>query len=107
MFRTADAPLWSKRRIIRLVFCTLIICLAVHFLVEDTLLFTEFASLQQAASSAERADSEEFEHLDDLAMANTAGLPASGIDQNGSAAYAWNTLFIKQAVFSIFKPPKI
>ncbi len=91
---------------IRLIFGLLILCLAMHFLVEDTLLYAEFASSRPAASSAEQGNPEEFEHLDDMAVAYTA-LPAYGMDPNGSAAFAWNTPFIRQALFPIFKPPKI
>lgn len=106
MSRTADAPFWSKPRPIRLIFCTLIICLAIHFLVEDALLTAEFASLRPAASSAEQVNFEEFEHLDDLAVADTA-LPAWGMDSSASSAFAWNTPVIRQALVSIFTPPKI
>ncbi len=107
MSRTADAPCWSKpRAITRLIFCALIICLAIHFLVEDALLYAELASLRPSGSSAEQVDYEEFEHLDDLALAETA-LPAWGLDSSGSSTFAWNTPVIRQAHFSIFNPPKI
>lgn len=107
MSRTADVPLWSQPRTIRLVFSILILCLAIHFLVEDTLLYTEFASLRPTGSSAEQMNSFEFEHLDDLAVADSTGLPACGMDLTGSAAFAWNTPLIRQTLFPIFNPPKI
>ncbi len=91
--------------VIRLAFCILIGCLAIHFLVEDTLLLTMIASLDSAASSAFTENYDEFEHLDDLAYAESQ--PVKVADRDQSIEFPWSALLREQTLFSIFKPPKI
>jgi hypothetical protein len=104
MSRTAEPRRWYQVPFIRLFFCLLIGCLAVHFLVEDALLFTEFVRLDPAAPGASQANPEEMEHLDDLVYAER--IPENHADPERPAAFLWIAPSIRQAHLPIFKPPK-
>jgi hypothetical protein len=104
MSRTNDSPFWSRLGVARIVFCVLICCLAIHFLVEDALLLAEFTSLNPAAAGTSHANCEEFEHLDDLVY--TERLTGDLMGSGGSAIFLWIVPFIRQARSSIFIPPK-
>lgn len=104
MSRTTDSPFWNNLGVVRIVFCVLIFCLAIHFLIEDTLILAEFASRNPAETSTSHANCEEFEHLDDLVY--TERLAGNLMGTGGFAAFLWIAPFIRQVRFSIFKPPK-
>jgi hypothetical protein len=88
----------------RLALCLVIGCLALHFLVEDALLF-QLADLTETRLAETFTEAcEEFEHLDDLAY--MAGPPDRAGERTLATAFA-RTAFLKEQVWiSIFKPPK-
>jgi len=104
MSRTADPLRWYQALVLRFFFCLLIGCLAVHFLVEDSLLFTAVAPLDPSAPSASQANYEEMDHLDDLVY--TDCLTGSAVDFAEATAFLVGLPCIRQACFPIFQPPK-
>ncbi len=101
MFAMARLVSSPSRRTTRIIFCILVVCLAVHFLIEDALLPNAYSSIaMQNAPSYEEAS-----HQDDLV------LPVQPLDctQNSTTAPIPAGFPLSEAPvgFPILIPPKI
>ncbi len=68
MFEMASLYSRSWPRYAGAIFCILVGCLAMHFLVEDSVLVPELAAAGQAASGGNPQFYDETDHKDDLVM---------------------------------------
>ncbi len=68
MFEMASLHSQSWPRYVWAIFCILVGCLAMHFLVEDSVLIPDLAAPDQAASGGNPQFYDETDHKDDLVM---------------------------------------
>ncbi len=88
----------------RLALCILIGCLATHFLMEDSFLFSTLTAPDQAPGAASLLNLAEIEHLDDVVM--PFDQPASVMGSDVSLAFTISFLEVNQARSPILRPPK-
>ena len=103
MSRMASFPFLPHAKAVRWGLCILIACLAMHFLVEDSLLLHTAASPESAQANPLSYD--QVTHQDDLVL--PVHLPERIMNNAVPAAYFWIVPVEMQTESPILTPPKI
>ena len=103
MSRMASFPFLPQSKAVYWGLCILVACLAIHFLVENSLLLHTAASPESAWANPLSFD--QVTHQDDLVL--PVQLPERMANKPVPAAYFWIVPVEKQAASPILTPPKI